>query len=260
MNKKFFIILLLVVVSLLTVSYCHFGWGPKKDETGKTLQEEALPAASPSMQKVKEKAATPPLVVKAVQAKEAQAQGFLPTQMEDPELLKSYQKALKEMSVCLNMRVSAMDPQAQMNFDYFNSLISEDLGDIVAQEEDWVVTDVRTKSGEYRRVYVENHVDANGATSRKLKHLSITPGGMQSELPLTPEQSASPSEALIASLEADGDVVSRSVSRRIFYQNGDDLVLVEKDGKIYSYSLPHDGRTYSCTGADSAATMVCQCK
>lgn len=260
MNKKFFIILLLVVVALLTVSYCHFGWGPKKDEPTANLNEESMPTASPSAKKIKEKAATPPLVVKKAQAKEASAQGFLPTQMEDPELLKLYQKTLKEMSVCLNMRVAAIDPQAQMNFDYFNNLISEDLGDVVAQEEDWVVTDVRAKSGEYRRVYVENHVDANGTVSRKLKYFSITQGGMQSELPLTPEQSSSPSEALIASLEADGDVVSRSVSRRIFYQNGDDLVLVEKDGKIYSYSLPHDGRTYSCTGADSSSTMSCQCK
>lgn len=260
MNKKFFIVLLLVVVSLLTVSYCHFGWGPKKDEPEKILQNEALPAASLFEKKVKEKAAVPPLVIKKAQAKEASAQGFLPTQMEDPALLKFYQNALKEMAVCLNMRVSAVDPQAQINFDYFNSLISEDLGDIVAQEEDWVVADVRSKNGEYRRVYVENHTDANGTVSRKLKYFSITPGGMQSELSLAPEQSANPSEALIASLEADGDVVSRSVSRRIFYQNGDDLVLVEKDGKIYSYSLPHDGRTYICTGADSAATMSCQCK
>lgn len=260
MNKKIVIILLLIVIVLLTVSYCHFAGGPKeKESTTGNVSDEISPEISPSVEKKKEKAALPPLVAKTAEAK-GNSQGFLPTKMEDPKLVESYDKALKEMSVCLNMRVSALDSQAQINFDYFNDLISEDLGDIVAQEEDWIVTDVRTKTGEYRRVYVENQTDAKGVVSRKLKYFSITPGGVQTEIPLQPEQTANPSEALIASLESDGDIVSRSVSRRIFYQNGDDLVLVEKDGKIYSYSLPHDGRVYSCTGADTSATMRCQCK
>lgn len=202
------------------------------------------------------KASVPPHEAAAPTVAEA---SFLPTKMEDPQRFEVLQQNLKQMAVCLNMKVGALDAQAEFNFDYFSNLISEDLGDVVTQSEEWYATDIRTKAGEVRRIFVENATEGGLNPHRKLKYSSLSPGGEQKELPLTPEQMTNPSDALLASLESDGDVVGRSMSRRIFFQNGDDLLLVERNGKIYSFQLPHDGKTFSCTGVDGQA-MKCQCK
>lgn len=186
--------------------------------------------------------------------------GFLPTQMEDPKRFEIYQQSLKQMAECLNIKIEDLDPQAEINFDYFNSVISADLGDIVAQIEEWSAVDIRTNSGDIRRIYIESSRSGEPDPERVLKYYSISPGGEHTELPLAKDQMSSPLDSLLASLEKDGDVIGRSVSRRIFYQNGDDLLLVERNGKIYSFQLPHEGKTFSCTAADSSSTMTCQCQ
>jgi hypothetical protein len=249
MTKKTFIILFIAAAVLLIVSYCQFGTKP---DVPKTTSSTA------SSGKKMIKATLPPPDASAPVSNGGA--GFLPTQMEDPRKFEAYQQNLLQMAECLNMKVGVLDPQAEINFDYFNSVISADLGDIVAEAEEWSAVDIRTNSGEVRRIYIENSTSGEPDPQRTLKYYSIGTGGEHKELPLSKDQMSSPSDSLIASLEKDGDVIGRSVSRRIFYQNGDDLLLVERNGKIYSFQLPHDGKTFSCTGADSSSTMKCQCK
>lgn len=255
MTKKTFIILFVAAAILLIVSYCQFGLGPETSSPttsrlkgGKSVVKATLPPVETSTAK------PAPATGEATSSA-----GFLPTQMAEPAKFSAYQKSLKEMSECLNMKVGALDPKAEINFDYFNSMISADLGDIVTQNEEWTAVDLRTSSGEIRRIYVE-YSGEETPPKKTLKYYAVGAGGERREVPLSKEQMTNPSEALIASLEKDGEVLARSVSRRIFYQNGDDLLLVERNGKIYSFQLPHDGKTYSCWGADTAATMTCQCK
>lgn len=254
MNKKSAFFLGLIVAIVLIVSYCH----RQRDagQEGAELAPETLgtPASSASDAKAAVKAEPPPMEAPSAPA----ATGFLPTEMEDPQKFELYQQKIKEMGTCLNMIVKPLDPGVEVNFDTFNQSINADLGDVVTQDEEWVATDLRTKDGELRRLYLERVGDPEG--SRSLQYFSYAADGSRKELPLSKEQKINPSETLLASLEADGEVVGRSMSRRIFYQNGDDLLLVEKNGKIFSFQLMHDGATYSCTGADKSATFQCQCK
>lgn len=254
MNKKTLIILTVVVAALLIFSYCQFWRAPEETSSDFKSPSQALTEIAVK----KNNKATPP--PPDASAPSVAGMGFVPTKMEDPKKFEVFQKSVKDMAECLNMKVATLDPQAEINFDYFNSVISADLGDIVAQNEDWSATDLRTKSGEIRRIYIETKTDANAEPHRSLKYLAMSPGGGQKELPLSKEQMENPSDTLIASLESDGDIIGRSSSRRIFYQNGDDLLLVERNGKIFSFELPHDGKTFRCTGADAASTMQCQCK
>nr|BFD61717.1 hypothetical protein BdHM001_03980 [Bdellovibrio sp. HM001] len=254
MNKKSALFLGLIVAIVLIISYCH-----RQRESGqeeKELAPETLgtSASSVSEGKTAVKAEPPPIEAPAVTPSAA----FLPTEMEDPQKFELYQQKIKEMGTCLNMIVKPLDPGVEVNFETFNQSINADLGDVVTQDEEWVATDLRTKEGELRRLYLERLGDPEG--SRSLQYFSYAADGSRKELPLAKEQKINPSETLLASLEADGEVVGRSVSRRIFYQNGDDLLLVEKNGKIFSFQLTHDGATYSCTGADKSSTFQCQCK
>lgn len=258
MSKKTAILSALGVAVILIISYCQFWNGgviePSPDQTDSSvptsIQERPQPSAPVN------KAMPPPPDTSAVEP----SNGFLPTEMEDPGKFEAYQKSLKDMAVCLNMEMNPLDAEAEINFDVLNQAINPDLGEIVTQTEEWTTTDLRTKGGELRRIYIENLPDLEMKTSRSLKYYLYGVDGVQKEIPLAKEQMANPSDALIASLESDGEVVGRSVSRRIFYQNGDDLLLVEKNGKIFSFEMVHDGKTYRCTGADKASTFKCQCK
>lgn len=185
--------------------------------------------------------------------------GFLPTKMEDPKLFEFAQKNLKEMSVCLNMKMSAFAENEQMSLQVLENIISPDLGDIVATMEDWSATDIKTGAGEVRRIFIETKESANGEPLRKLKYYSMSSGG-QKEIPLSKEQSSNPSDTVIGGLEADGQMIGKSVARKVYFQNGDDLSVVERDGRVYAFELAHDQKTFKCTGFDASASMSCSCK
>ncbi|MBV2169278.1 MAG: hypothetical protein KUL82_11290 [Bdellovibrio sp.] len=255
MKKTTLLLLVIGVAALLTVSYCQF-W--KGGNEAAVVNPETMGSLPPNSEQTKTKSKAEIPSHEATGATSS-ASGFLPTQMEDAGKFEALQKHLKEMGQCLNMVVSPLDSQSEFNFETLNAAISADLGDVVTQSEEWSATDIRTKSGELRRIYIENSPDIAAESQRTLKYYSLQ-GGTQKELPLSKEQTTNPSEALVASLESDGELVGRSVSRRLYYQNGDDLLLVERNGKIYSLELPHDGKTFRCTGLDSAVTMKCECK
>jgi|GEM_PF-1909743 len=241
----------LAAAAILIISYCHFQSSPEKN-SATTVEPESMGSLPPS-----ENAGSQQPTGESASAGTSGA-GFLPTQMEDSEKFASYQKHLKEMAVCLNMAMNPLDPQAEINFETLNKVISPDLGDIVTTSDEWTATDIRTKSGEIRRILIQNSPDVDAESQRTLKYYSLGVDG-QKELPLSQEQMANPSDALIASLEADGEPVAHSVSRRIYYQNGDDLLYVERNGKLFSFELPHDGKTFTCTNADTAQ-MTCKCR
>ncbi|WP_415062338.1 hypothetical protein [Bdellovibrio sp.] len=255
MKKTTLILLVIGAAALLTVSYCQF-W--KGDNAATVVNPETMGSPPPEGEQPKSKSKAEIPSHEATGAAPS-ASGFLPTQMEDAGKFEALQKHLKEMGHCLNMVTSPLDAQSEFNFENLNTAISADLGDVVTQSEEWTATDIRTKSGELRRIYLENSPDTAAEPRRTLKYYSLQ-GGSQKEIPLSKEQMTNPSDALVASLESDGDVVGRSLSRRIYYQNGDDLLLVERNGKIYSLELPHDGKTFRCTGLDSTKTMKCECK
>lgn len=253
MKKPNLILISGILAVILIFSYCHFRKGgeehtPAVDpETMGSVPAEDADAAKQAAQNNPSETSTTP------------APGFLPTQMEDPGKFEAIQKNLKEMAHCLNMQMGHLDAQSELNFETFNRVISPDLGDVVTQNEEWTATDIRTKSGELRRIFIQNSPDMETESARTLKYYAISQDGSKKELPLSKEQMGNPSEALIASLESDGELMDRSLSRRIFYQNGDDLLLVEKNGKIFSFELPHDGKVFNCQDVDSAQ-MKCTCR
>lgn len=220
------------------------------------MESESTGDPSPSE---KPRAVPPPPSV-SVQPSEP-ANGFLPTKMEDPDRFALIDKNLQAMSKCLNMKMNSLDSQAEFNFQSLNNVINPDFGAIVLQTEEWSATDLRTKSGEVRRIFIETpQNNSNDNPRRQLKYFSISADGQQTELTISEDLKLNPPESLISSLEADGELIGNSVSRRIYYENGDDLLLVERNGKIFSFELSHEGKTYSCSGMDATSTLACQCQ
>ncbi len=257
MTKRNAFILVGVVAVLLVISYCFFG-GPKSNNMPHDFPPELPNPTSPTANPA---AHGEPAAPEAASGEPAvDANGFLPTKMEDPKRFELLQKNFKDMAVCLNMKIGPFTQNDEMNFETLNTIIAPDLGEVVTTTEDWSATDIKTNSGEIRRIFIKNNPNVEMDGNRTLKYYAMQANGSQKEIPLSKEQMANPSDTLIASLEADGQLVSKSSARKVYYQNGDDLSVVEKNGRIYSFELMHDGKTFKCLGADTAATLACHCK
>lgn len=255
MNKKSAIASVVILVIILLLSYCYFG---KNSQDG-TFPANMPPSDTSESKPSTDQTAAPPSEGDAGPMG-ANAAGFLPTKMEDPERFDLIQKNIKGLGQCLHIEVGTFDKSDDLNFETLNELVARDLGEVVHQEEEWTSTDIKTTSGEVRRIFIKNSSADTGSVTRQLKYYSMNPQGGQKELPLSKDQEANPSETLIASLESDGQLVAKSTARKFFYQNGDDLNVVEKNGQIYSFGLGHEGAFFSCRGVDSAKTINCACK
>lgn len=253
MNKKSAIIAVIILLVILVLSYCYFG-----NQRDRTFPENMPPSAAAD---VNSKDTNPPPPAEAeVAPGPTDSAGFLPTKMEDPERFGLLQKNFKELGKCLHIEVGNLDQSADINFETLNEIVAPELGQVVHQEEEWTSTDIKTNSGEIRRIFIKSSGAETGSITRHLKYYAMAPQGGQKELPISKEQAVNPSDTLIASLEADGQLVTKSMARKFFYQNGDDLNVVEKNGQLYSFGLGHEGSFFSCQGVDSAKTMSCTCK
>lgn len=258
MTKRSSIILGAIVVAIiLVISYCYFGGGFGKSsnvppDLPNPHGDPAVPTAG------KTQAAEVPEPASGEPATDAN--GFLPTKMEDPKLFEGLQTNFKQMSVCLNMKMGPFSQGDDMNFETLNTIIAPDLGDIVTTTEDWSATDIKTNSGEIRRIFLRTNPSNDTEQTKTLNYYSIQPNGSQKEISLSKEQRTNPTDTLLASLEGDGQLVSKSVARKVYYQNGDDLSVVERNGRVYSFELAHDGKTFKCSGVDAAKTLNCNCK
>jgi len=177
------------------------------------------------------------------------------------DMLVQYQKSFQEMGQCFDIPFAGSREAVPSDLapETLQSMITPSQGDVVNDADEWGSTDIRTASGELRRILVQNYSDdPESEAGKKLSYSTVSEDGRLSELPLSDEQKRDPSESLVASLETDGQVVSRSRARRIFYQSGGDLVFTEKDGAIVSYEYSLEGKTFRCSGMDAAA-ITCRC-
>ena len=240
-----------IVAAFAIVSY--FAYSRFRQGTPGTATVDRAEQA-PQLVAARAKAIVPPPTAQGTEA------GFLPTQMEDPARFEAIHKGLQDMSTCLNMKMAPLDPQSEFSYDTLMSVIAPDMGDVVMKNDEWFSTDIRTPQGEVRRLYLEIASNFENEGQRTLKYYSLSEGGGQKEIPLSPEQRNDPSDTLLASLESDGAVIGQAKSQRTFFENGDNLLTVETNGKIYSFQLPHDGKVFMCTGMDSARSMKCGCR
>lgn len=251
MKKQTQILAIAIVAVLGVLSYCHFRSNTPEVPT-LNPDEMGSPAADPA--EAKEKAAVPP-----PSSAPADGNGFLPTHMEDPQRFEALQKAIQDMSACLGTRIAPLEENQDFTVGAFNDLILPFMGDSVTTTNEWATSDIQTSGGEIRRIYLEYKTDIMSDVATSLKYYSVAPSGEQKEIPLTEEQTNDPNETLIASLEADGELLGKSRSQRAFFQNGGNVVTVERNGKLYSLDIPFSGKRFRCEGMDAAATLKCKC-
>lgn len=248
MKKQTQILAIAIVAVVGVLTYCHFRSSTPEVPA---INPEEIGSLPPLEGSEASRAAVPPL-------NDGAGSSFLPTQMEDPQLFTSLRKMVEDMNSCIGTQAK-FDENEDFSVDVLNNMVMPFLGEIVMTTHEWATSDIQTPEGEIRRIYLEYHEDIVSDAVASLKYYSINSAGEQKEITLSDEQKMDPSETLIASLEADGSLIGRSRSQRMFYQSGGNVLIVERNGKLYSMDVPLNGKRFRCDGMDAAASLKCQC-
>ncbi|MFZ3228812.1 MAG: hypothetical protein WA160_01310 [Pseudobdellovibrio sp.] len=174
------------------------------------------------------------------------------------EIQKSFSDHLKQMGTCLGTQSAVIADKSEPTFESLSSSLKTTLGEVVVKMDDWTQQDFKVEDGTVRRIRTEIEYSDSGNPVKRAQFYKINAQGMPEMQALNPEQATDPSDDFLSSLRGDGQVTLEEKGARVYYQEGEELVLVERSGKIQSFSLTKGDKTFSCTETD-ATTSNCQC-
>jgi hypothetical protein len=183
-----------------------------------------------------------------------------PAKPEDvQQVYKNFSEHLKTMGTCLEIKNAVDSDKVDPTYDNLVVSLRPALGEVVVQMDDWTQRDLRNAQGDRKRLRTESNYD-NGAGSptKRVQLYKINEQGMPELQAIDQEQSVNPSDAYIDSLKGDFETSLEEKGARAYYQEGEEVVMIERNGKLESVSITRNGKTASCTGLDSLKSN-CQC-
>lgn len=177
-------------------------------------------------------------------------------QME--EVQKAFSAHLKQLGQCLGVNPSVEFDKVDPTFDNLIIALRPALGEIVVKMDDWTQMDVRASNGDMSRIRTEIEYQENGNPVKHAQYYKINDQGMPEMQNLAPEQAIDPPDDFIENLKAGSPAVNDDKGGRVYYPEGEELVLVEHNTRVQSFSLTKGEKTFSCTETDSMNSN-CQC-
>lgn len=165
------------------------------------------------------------------------------------------QNVWQEMDLCLELGVTPIDSQGAV--DSWIAGLRSTLGEPVLQTEDWSEVELQTSSGERRRLHVGMDYSGDDRIVRRLTYDKILSDGSREAIPVQPEQAIDPSDTILATLESDGQVVNRQRFQRIYFENGEEILVREQNGQVADLELNRGGRQFKCTGIGAQGRCDC---
>ncbi len=170
----------------------------------------------------------------------------------------AFGQSMKQMAACVGLNSSNISGERQdPSFDSLLATVKSDLGDPILRSEDWVTWNMRV-GGEERRIRIETDYSDSDQASRHLLYFKVDKEGQPTLIPLPSEQTKDPSESFIASLQRDGEVYEEEKGERVYFENGQEMVLTEKNGKIDDFEFSNGSKTFRCAGILATASS-CKC-
>ncbi len=180
------------------------------------------------------------------------------TQDQIDEVEKSFSIHLKQLGQCLGVANAVDQEKIGPQFDHLTASLKPAFGDVLVKMDDWAQWDIKTPDGKLKRIRTENEYLENNNPTKRLQLYRLNDQGMPELQNLTDEQAINPSDDYLESLRADGETMIDEKASRAYYTEGEELVVVERNGKIQSFSMSKGEKTFSCTDTDSS-TSNCQC-
>jgi hypothetical protein len=179
---------------------------------------------------------------------------------EDVDLNKAsefFGHSLKSLAVCVGLNITGGADRLDPSIESFLATIKSDVGDPILRSEDWVTWNLRVGTEE-RRIRIETDYSDNDQASRHLLYFKLDAQGQPNLIPLPAEQTKDPSESFIASLQKDGEVYEEEKGERAYFENGQEMVLTEKNGKIDDLEFSNGAKTFRCAGILTSSPS-CKC-
>ncbi len=185
-----------------------------------------------------------------------------PAKPEENQIVyKQFSEHLKTIGTCLEIKNSVDSDKVDPTFDNLVVSLRPALGEVVVQMDDWTQRDLKNAQGERKRLRTEVNYQDSGISSptKRVQLYKLNEQGMPELQTIDPEQSVNPSDAFMDSLiGVDFQTSLEEKGGRAYYQEGEELVMIERNGKLESISLTKGGKTVSCSGLDSLSSN-CQC-
>jgi len=167
---------------------------------------------------------------------------------------------LHEIGNCLEIRAAVDSDKVDPTFDNLIVSLRPALGEVVVQMEDWTQTDVQAPNGEFRRIRTEvSYEDTSNSPTKRVQFYKINQDNMPEMQPLDSEKALNPTDTFLENLKGDGRTLLEEKAGRVYYQEGEELVMVERNGKIESVSITRGPKTVSCSSLDTLRSS-CQCQ
>lgn len=171
---------------------------------------------------------------------------------------KLFAQHLKDMSQCLQIKNQVDRDQVEPTLDQLLESMKPAFGDVSVLTDDWTQTDLTYSDGITRRIRTEINYENPSNPTKYLYVYRMNDQGLPELEPISEEQSQNPSDDYIMSLEAGSNATLREKGGRAYFTGGEELIIIEKNSRLDSFTLTKNNKTFSCNSMTSAESN-CQC-
>lgn len=254
MSSKNWIILIIVAALFLGFWWKRHHRAKPPPVIEETVEETDVPEIPVQKNQIETADPDAPAPVAAVPVTPAPA----PAGVSPERLSQMFTQALRDVGTCLGMKTAVADG-SEPTLDTWMVGVRGETGEPVIQTEDWSTTHLDMANGEKRAIKIEMDYGADERVVRRLKYFKLDAAGNPGEaIPLSREQTEDPTDTFIASLEGDGQVSGSEKLQRIYFQNGEEIIVTEKNGHVSEIEMNRNGKSFRCQKMD-AAEGVCRC-
>lgn len=165
---------------------------------------------------------------------------------------------LKLMGRCLNYDFKLPSDHIAPTVEQVHEVLRPLVGESVLQMEDWTQQDLRRSDGAIIRVRTEMDYEDEANPVKRVQLYLLNAEGLPLLQNLDPQQTTNPSDSYIESLKMGAVAVRQEAGKRNYYQDNEELVLVEQDGQLTSFSFSKGDKIFSCSQTNTAQSR-CQC-
>jgi hypothetical protein len=251
---------IIAILAVLAVMYFFF----KRDrqeamKMGDTAQEETSEpqkAARTNTDKKSEEVIKNQLIETQALKEKATAPPTSPEQVE--EVQKNFSNQLRQMGQCLAVQIRTDQEKIDPQYDNLANTVSSGFGNMLVKMDDWTQWEGQASDGSIKRIRTEIEYLENNIPTKRVQLYKLNQQGMPEMQPLNEDEALNPPDEYLNSLRGDAKTIVDEKATRGYYAEGEELVVVERNGKIQSFSMSKGEKTFSCTETDTTASH-CQC-
>lgn len=174
------------------------------------------------------------------------------------QVAKNFVEHLKAVGTCLKINPAIDHTSIEPTYDNLLVSLRPAIGELVVQMDDWTQLDLQNPDGTRRRIRTEVNYENPNEPVKYVQLYNINEQGFPELQPVDAEKARNPTDDYINYLRGGANLIVDERGSRVYFQEGEEMILVERSGNIESFSLTKNGKTVSCTSLD-AVNSNCQC-